>query len=85
MMVVIAPYYRDAQLWLRSEGMSNAPHHRIVTRPEQLQGLGAPLDVVWVNEHRWPTAWPDPFDQILTRVYALRGEGSVISERTVYV
>ena len=80
-LVLIAPYMRDAQLWCHDEGLHPREVY-IVTRSDRLRGLGGPLDVVWLNWHRWPSL--GEYDRVCLYVDMLAGRGNINSEVEAY-
>jgi hypothetical protein len=77
-LVLIAPYMRDAQLWCWDNGLHPREVY-IVTTADRLRGLGGPLEIVWLNDHRWPN-WAE-HDRIAEYVAMLRYRGNVQIER----
>lgn len=80
-LVLIAPYMRDAQLWC----YDNALHPRevyIVTRSDRLRGLAGPLELVWLNWHRFPSL--GEYDRICNYVDMLASRGYVVKETEAY-
>lgn len=80
-LVLIAPYMRDAQLWCHDNGMHPREAY-IVTSSDRLRGLAGPLELVWVNWHRWPSL--GEYDRICNYADMLASRGYVVRETEAY-
>jgi hypothetical protein len=53
--VIIAPYYRDAQIFARARLGLHAHEFTFVSRPEQVRGVNLAEHRVYALRGRWPS------------------------------